>query len=360
MQSLSAFFEDNKPLAFVIIFAALLVLIIVLFLLYRVLFGRRLRTSSGGRARQPRLGVVDAYDLDRQRQLVLVRRDNVEHLIMIGGPNDVVLESSIVRAQSLAGVPAGRDKDMALPAGAAAPQIASASGPAVSPGHPPRQAPPIPAAGSGTAPLIPSPFPPNVPATPPLSSASPGARTGERAFGRPVPPEDAVPGAGPGRSAPAPPPGRPGGSAPATRPGSTTPAGGLGGPPRAPSSTSTPRPAPPRTPSSLPPRPSLASNLPPRPTRPMTPPPPLGPTAPREGTVTPGQTSPGGEPEARPMRPPDSTPPVSMNAAPSPRPGEADPAIQPSPKGLETLESLEEEMAKLLGRPASRGDGPSG
>jgi len=36
---------------------------------------------------------VDAFDLDRQRQLVIIRRDNVEHLLMIGGPNDLVIES---------------------------------------------------------------------------------------------------------------------------------------------------------------------------------------------------------------------------------------------------------------------------
>ena len=45
-----------------------------------------------GRARQPRLGIVDIYDLDRQRQLILLRRDNVEHLLLIGGPNDVVIK----------------------------------------------------------------------------------------------------------------------------------------------------------------------------------------------------------------------------------------------------------------------------
>src|SRR6188768_98740 len=50
-----------------------------------------------GRARQPRLGIVDIYDLDRQRQLILLRRDNVEHLLLIGGPNDVVIETNIVR-----------------------------------------------------------------------------------------------------------------------------------------------------------------------------------------------------------------------------------------------------------------------
>ena len=50
-----------------------------------------------GRARQPRLGIVDVYDLDRQRQLILLRRDNVEHLLLIGGPNDLVVETNIVR-----------------------------------------------------------------------------------------------------------------------------------------------------------------------------------------------------------------------------------------------------------------------
>ena len=54
------------------------------------------------RARQPRLGLVDAFSLDGQRQLVLVRRDNIEHLIMIGGPNDVLLESQIIRAAAAA------------------------------------------------------------------------------------------------------------------------------------------------------------------------------------------------------------------------------------------------------------------
>ncbi|MGH6819873.1 MAG: hypothetical protein ACREDU_03310 [Methylocella sp.] len=53
-----------------------------------------------GRARLPRLGTVDAFDLDRQRQLVIIRRDNVEHLLMIGGPNDFVIESKIIRAES--------------------------------------------------------------------------------------------------------------------------------------------------------------------------------------------------------------------------------------------------------------------
>ena len=48
-------------------------------------------------------------NLDGQRQLVIVRRDNVEHLLMIGGPNDVVVESQILRVAAPA-----RDKDAAM------------------------------------------------------------------------------------------------------------------------------------------------------------------------------------------------------------------------------------------------------
>ena len=46
----------------------------------------------------PRLAVIDAAAVDGRRRLVLVRRDNVEHLLMIGGPSDIVVEPNIVRA----------------------------------------------------------------------------------------------------------------------------------------------------------------------------------------------------------------------------------------------------------------------
>ncbi len=49
---------------------------------------------AGGRNRKPRLAVLDAVAVDTRRRLVLVRRDNVEHLILIGGPTDVVVEQS--------------------------------------------------------------------------------------------------------------------------------------------------------------------------------------------------------------------------------------------------------------------------
>jgi hypothetical protein len=45
-----------------------------------------------------RLAVVDAAAVDGRRRLVLIRRDNVEHLLMIGGRTDIVVEPNIVRA----------------------------------------------------------------------------------------------------------------------------------------------------------------------------------------------------------------------------------------------------------------------
>jgi hypothetical protein len=50
----------------------------------------------------PRLTVTDAAAIDSQRRLVLVRRDDVEHLILIGGPSDIVIEQNITRHQPAA------------------------------------------------------------------------------------------------------------------------------------------------------------------------------------------------------------------------------------------------------------------
>ncbi len=52
-----------------------------------------------GRGRVPRLAIVDVMAVDRRRRLVLVRRDNVEHLLLIGGPSDVVVEGAIHRVR---------------------------------------------------------------------------------------------------------------------------------------------------------------------------------------------------------------------------------------------------------------------
>lgn len=91
--------ENLSPaVKYVIAFAIIFILLALFALILRRLTGGRMSVSSDrGRARQPRLGIVDVYDLDRQRQLILLRRDNVEHLLLVGGPNDVVVETNIVR-----------------------------------------------------------------------------------------------------------------------------------------------------------------------------------------------------------------------------------------------------------------------
>ena len=48
--------------------------------------------------RQTRLSVIEGAAAPGGRRLILIRRDNVEHLLMIGGRSDVVIEPNIVRA----------------------------------------------------------------------------------------------------------------------------------------------------------------------------------------------------------------------------------------------------------------------
>src|SRR6266851_3750806 len=88
-----------QALTFVFAFVAVLALIGVAAWLVRRFAGSRLGTNTN-RGRMPRLAVIDAAAVDGRRRLVLVRRDNIEHLLMIGGPTDIVVESNIVRANA--------------------------------------------------------------------------------------------------------------------------------------------------------------------------------------------------------------------------------------------------------------------
>jgi hypothetical protein len=67
--------------------------------------------DAAARGRQPRLAVIDSAAVDGRRKLVIIRRDNIEHLLMIGGPSDVVVETNIVRGTAAAtrDVPAARN-----------------------------------------------------------------------------------------------------------------------------------------------------------------------------------------------------------------------------------------------------------
>jgi hypothetical protein len=63
--------------------------LILALMVYKIL-NRRIGGSRGAR-----LGVSEVHDIDKSRRLVLVRRDDVEHLIIIGGDHDLVIEQNI-------------------------------------------------------------------------------------------------------------------------------------------------------------------------------------------------------------------------------------------------------------------------
>src|ERR1039458_4123389 len=92
-------FGSEMPLAarFFIAFLVVLALIGATAWLVRR-FGANRMGGAGTRGRQPRLAVIDAATVDGRRRPVLIRRDNIEHLLMIGGPTDLVVEPNIVRA----------------------------------------------------------------------------------------------------------------------------------------------------------------------------------------------------------------------------------------------------------------------
>jgi flagellar protein FliO/FliZ len=94
LESLS---EVSNPLKFLLVFVCVIAAIVAIAWLLRRFGGERFGGSTA-RGRQPRLAVVDAAAVDGRRRLVIIRRDNVEHLLMIGGPTDVVVEQNIVRA----------------------------------------------------------------------------------------------------------------------------------------------------------------------------------------------------------------------------------------------------------------------
>lgn len=306
MNYLTNLLGPNAPLAatFIVAFAVVLVLIGLTAWIFRLIRGRGLGIGSGGRGRQPRLAVLDYADVDQRRKLVLIRRDNVEHLLLLGGPTDVVVETAIVR-----GVPVQ-----------ASVLREAAQAPAAAPEPPPAPA-PDPSAR--------------------LSMRDTARQAaGEPAAARPVN-LDPPPRPEPVRSPPPPPVSRP-------------------APPPA-------RPEPARVePTRVEPVRADAPKTNPvvTPARPVTPPPPLGrPAPPTPAAAQPDDVAarleaalrkpitPGAPPAAvRPgePRPPVAPPPPAQPRVPAAAP--ATPAKTLSADEKSVFDSLEEEMAALLGR----------
>ena len=356
-------FADNRVVQMGFLAACGIAALIVLAILYRMVFAHRLRVP-GGRTRQPRLGLVDAFSLDGQRQLVLVRRDNVEHLVMIGGPNDVLVESQINRALT-----AARENNSASPLlapGAAGRRTETplAAAPVVAEAPPAKVAAPAPAAPKAPAPA-PAPAPasasaaPKAPASTPLPAApkppapptvnAPAAVSARANVAAPAPaakPVEAEPAARPAPVPPKPPPTLgPDRAAPVSSPRPSRPAMP---PPIVPAGGAANRATVTRLTEKVPPRPSPIYGNPPAP-------PAAAPAPPRpekmEAVVAPIEP----RPASAPARPAAKTPAEGGQkigeASPpgdKPNPSAAKPAKVEDP--FADLDSLEAEMARLLGR----------
>jgi CIC family chloride channel protein len=85
-----AFFQ-SETLTYIIAAIAFLAGAHLLQSTFRRLFRRKIRPPKGAGA--GRLGIVKTAALDGRRQLLVIRRDGVEHLVEIGGPNDLVIET---------------------------------------------------------------------------------------------------------------------------------------------------------------------------------------------------------------------------------------------------------------------------
>jgi len=98
---LDLYFRFSLALVFVIALFVALALV-----LRRFGFGSTMNAS----ARKRRLSIVEVAALDAKRRLVLVRRDDAEHLLLLSPTGDAVVEtgvrSAFGEAMAVAGTPA--------------------------------------------------------------------------------------------------------------------------------------------------------------------------------------------------------------------------------------------------------------
>ncbi|MFN4281249.1 MAG: hypothetical protein ACK4NA_01275 [Alphaproteobacteria bacterium] len=68
--------------------------------------GNRLESGKFGvRGRTARIGIVEATALDARRKLVLLRRDDVEHLVILGPAGETLVESRIAPPRAAGDTP---------------------------------------------------------------------------------------------------------------------------------------------------------------------------------------------------------------------------------------------------------------
>jgi len=77
-----------------ILLALIIIIVLIFFVVWLLkLIFRASVTIAGGRKR--RLAMVDSLAIDNKRNIILIRRDNVEHLIMVSNTGELLIEGSI-------------------------------------------------------------------------------------------------------------------------------------------------------------------------------------------------------------------------------------------------------------------------
>lgn len=94
MQFLTALFGGAENTVLNAAFALGIVLVLVLLGLWAMKFFMQ-ASANLSRGRNRRLMVVESVQIDTKHKVTILRRDNVEHVIMTGGAQDVVLETGI-------------------------------------------------------------------------------------------------------------------------------------------------------------------------------------------------------------------------------------------------------------------------
>lgn len=98
MQFITALFGDSAGTLLNAIFSLGIVLVLIVLGVWAL----KLFNRAGEKLGRPhrRLLVVDSAVVDGKRKVLIIRRDDVEHVILTGGPQDLVIESGIAVAEA--------------------------------------------------------------------------------------------------------------------------------------------------------------------------------------------------------------------------------------------------------------------
>jgi len=91
---ISSLFGDLGSNVWSVAGALAIVIVLIVFLVWLLKFALN-ASRSVARGRNRRIGVTESVMVDTKRQLVLIRRDDVEHLVLTGGPQDLIVEADI-------------------------------------------------------------------------------------------------------------------------------------------------------------------------------------------------------------------------------------------------------------------------